>query len=96
MSSLSCWHKVPANPGIKADKAAMVAHSQAQKIGICHLSMSQDARPVQGASLQQTVIIGNEQMCRRGHGLRQAIGYGLDRQSLAALRHLQAEGCLSC
>ena len=75
MLCLGAWNSCQIDPRIKTDKTAAMAHRQPQQIRISNLPVAEQLRPMQAAGIQQAVVIGNEQMCRCGRRLPQALCY---------------------
>jgi len=73
---------IQVQPGIKADKAALVAYSQAQQIALGNLSMFQQVGPVHVVGIQHAVVVGQKSVCRVRGGLCQAVGNCGQRQGL--------------
>ena len=69
-------------PRIKADKAALVAHGQAQQIAVGNLSMAQQVLPVQLVGIEQAVVVGQKGVRRVRGGLSQTAGDCGQRQGL--------------
>lgn len=53
-------HGLQVQSRIKADKAALVAHGQAQQIAVGDLPMTQQVLPVQLFGIEQAVVIGHK------------------------------------
>ena len=75
-------HSLQVQSRIKADKAALVAHGQAQQIALGNLSMFQQVGPVHVVGIQHAVVVGQKSVCRVRGGLCQAVGNCGQRQGL--------------
>ena len=73
---------VEAQSRVKADKAALVAHRQAEQVAVGDLAMTQQVLPVQLARVQQAVVVGQKGVRGVCGGLCQAAGDGGQRQGL--------------
>lgn len=73
-------HGMKTKPSIKADEAALVAHSQSHEIAVGDLPVAQQVLPVHWVDIQQAVVVGDKGVGWVCGSLRQAAGDCSQRQ----------------